>query len=76
MTYEEVKAIQNNPAAEDCDNQELSRLIDEAIEKQIPAKPLPYKGFDGQCPDCKVIFLDRATNYCGNCGKKIDWEEE
>ena len=47
--------------------------IEEALEKQIPKKPLPYKGFDGKCACCGVIFLDPSTNYCGNCGQALDW---
>ena len=46
-----------------------------AIEKQIPVKPNPYKGWEGQCPDCGVVFVDRLTKFCGNCGKALDWSE-
>ena len=49
--------------------------IIEALEKQVPKKPLPYKGWEGKCPTCSVIFIDRSTNYCGNCGQKLDWGE-
>ena len=53
-------------------------IIDEefvktALEKQIPKRPLPYKGFDGKCVCCGVIFLDRSTKHCGNCGQALDW---
>ena len=44
-----------------------------ALEKQIPKKSTPYKGFEGKCTCCGVIFLDRSTNYCGNCGQALDW---
>jgi hypothetical protein len=44
-----------------------------ALEKQIPYKPTERKGFEGKCK-CGVVFLDRLTNYCGNCGQKLDWE--
>jgi|GEM_PF-979637 len=47
----------------------------DATEKQIPKKPLPYKGFDGKCVCCGVVFLDRSTKYCGNCGQALDWGE-
>lgn len=46
-----------------------------ALEKQIPKKPLSYKGLEGKCPTCGVIFLDRSTNHCGNCGQALDWSE-
>lgn len=45
-----------------------------ALEKQIPFKPEHYKGFYGQCK-CRAIFLDKLTEYCGNCGQKLDWSE-
>jgi hypothetical protein len=45
----------------------------ETLEKQIPYKPTERKGFEGKCK-CGVVFLDRLTNYCGNCGQKLDWE--
>lgn len=40
MTFEDVKRIRQNPTLEDCDNEELSKLIDIALEKQIPKKPI------------------------------------
>lgn len=40
MTYEDVKRIRENPSSEDCDNNELAKMIDEAVEKQIPKKPI------------------------------------
>lgn len=49
----------------------------EAREKQIPYKPSQQKlvwGI-GRCK-CGVEFLDRKTNYCGNCGQKLDWSDE
>ena len=48
----------------------------QALEKQIPKKPTPYKGFDGKCVCCGVIFLDASTNYCGNCGQALDWTND
>ena len=49
----------------------------EAREKQIPYKPSRKKlvwGI-GKCK-CGVEFLDRKTGFCGNCGQKLDWEDE
>ncbi|PWJ49338.1 hypothetical protein [Faecalicatena contorta] len=46
-----------------------------ALEKQIPYKPTtPIIGV-GKCK-CGVEFLDRKTNYCGNCGQRLDWGAE
>lgn len=61
--------------------------IKEALEKQIPKKPLiryENMGFGVSpnesikiygCPCCKED-TDGATYFCQNCGQKIDWESE
>lgn len=85
MTYEDVKRIRENPTAEidTCDIKELQRLLTEAVEKQIPKKPLFW--FDGNehkviCPSCKKYEIDMglyewARRYCGGCGQRIDYSE-
>lgn len=59
----------------------LSKAI-EAIEKQIPKKPLHmHKNY--YCPVCKEdgwMLWDDAIpndmdNYCGKCGQAIDWSD-
>ena len=59
----------------------LNKAI-EAIEKQIPKKPLHmHKNY--QCPICKEdgwMLWDDAIpndmdNYCGKCGQAIDWSD-
>lgn len=48
-----------------------------AMEKQIPYKPSRKKlvwGI-GKCK-CGVEFLDRKTDFCGNCGQRLDWSDE
>lgn len=50
----------------------------EALEKQVPKEPLPeprYYG-NGKCPRCGAVFLDKSTNYCGNCGQALDWRTD
>lgn len=41
----------------------------------IPKKPLPENKYygNGRCPHCGVYFIDKSTNYCGNCGQALDW---
>lgn len=56
-------------------NYEANKTAIVAIEKQSPVKPKPYKGWEGQCPDCGVVFVDRLTKFCGNCGKALCWED-
>ena len=46
----------------------------EALEKQMPYKPQPFKHYYGKCK-CGVVFLDNLTKYCGNCGQRLDWSE-
>ena len=58
----------------------LNKAI-EAIEKQIPKKPLHmHKNY--YCPICKedgwILWDDAVPNdmdkYCGKCGQALDWE--
>lgn len=46
-----------------------------AMEKQIPYKPRKERLIMGvgRCK-CGVEFLDKGTNFCGNCGQKLDWD--
>lgn len=45
--------------------------IKEALEKQIPIKPI---GKTNICPKCGVIeFGYNEPNYCEWCGQKIKW---
>ena len=61
-------------------NKAISMAID-ALEKQIPKKPLHmHKNY--YCPICKEdgwLLWDDAVpndmdNYCGICGQAIDWK--
>ena len=87
MTYEEVKKIRNNGEIEHANIRELQKLIDVAIEKQIPKKPR-FEG-DGYwrgelvydtwiCPNCDTDYeVGTDTHkYCPNCGQAINWSEE
>lgn len=78
MTYEDVKRIREKPTIEDCDNKELARMIDEAIEKQVARKPLdiPLEAWP-HCPSCGGKLDDRENkNYCADCGQKLDWSDD
>ena len=55
-------------------NKSELKFIRGALEKAIPKEVLPdNEYYEGICPNCGVHFLDRTTNYCGNCGQAIDW---
>ena len=75
MTFEDVKRARENPTAEDVDNQELHKLIDIAIEKQIPKKPI-YKIEElfRLCPNCDFP-LPLHFKFCNSCGQALDWSD-
>ena len=79
MNYEDVKRIRENPTMDDVDNKELSKMIDAALEKQVPKKPNIHGIREGReintisytCPMCNEhIGRDR---YCKHCGQALDW---
>lgn len=84
MTYEEVKEIRQHPRMAHIDNNELHKMIDDAVDKQIAKKPLGGTDIDGNqyliCPECSQIvaadIIDYKVNYCPDCGQKIDWSVE
>jgi hypothetical protein len=80
MTFEDVKRIRENPTSEDVDNKELHRLIDEAIEKQIPKKPILDTIFPSGvewylCPACNHNNVEKSGCFCHKCGQAIDWSD-
>ena len=55
------------------DEMEAFSLAIAALQKQTPIKPVllnPYFSFTG-CPTCGTRA---STNYCTECGQRIDWE--
>ena len=89
MTYEEaiknINALNAVCCKKDFYDNEFENtlaLAIEALEKQIPKKPLHmHKNY--YCPICKedgwVLWDDAIPNdmdkYCGKCGQAINWEE-
>ena len=87
MTYEEAikhfKSLQKRYTKEHNGRMcEKVNLALEALEKQVPKKPLHmHKNY--YCPICKedgwMLWDDAVPNdmdkYCGKCGQAIDWEE-
>ena len=59
-----------------CENCEINAAIN-ALDKQILFTPETnnLKVGLGRCK-CGAEFLDKLTNYCGNCGQRILWEVE
>ena len=61
---------------------EALRKALEALEKQIPKKPIGGVDFAGNeyriCCECSAIVQDGEwkANYCPDCGQALDWSEE
>ena len=88
---------EDNISDNDCDNceycysqgnfgnqKEAFQIAINALEKQIPKKPIEMKPTDKllngyyACPVCHGwVGMDEYSNkYCGCCGNKIDWSDE
>lgn len=57
---------------------EALRMALMAVERQIERRPLPEPKVygNGICAGCGAYFLDKSTNYCGNCGQALNWHDE
>ena len=53
----------------------------EALEKQIPKKPVTEKDkvifgiVCGRCPECDSAVYSTTNLYCHNCGQALDWSD-
>ena len=88
MTHEEaikninaLNAVCGQKGFYDAEFESALALAIEALEKQVPKKPLHmHKNY--YCPICKedgwMLWDDAIPNdmdkYCGMCGQAIDWE--
>lgn len=85
MTYKEAKDILRVAAAEvewNCplDYTEAFKKAEEALDKQIPLKPLdiracPNEAKYADCPICGQV-VDEWSPYCDQCGQRIDWGDD
>lgn len=51
----------------------------EALEKQIPKKPITTKDGNKSCSCGLVVqtgYIRNCLYYCDNCGQAIDWSEK
>ena len=88
---------EDNTSDAECDNceycysqgnfgnqKEAFQMAINALEKQIPKKPIEMKPTDKlmngyySCPICGdwVGMDEYSNNYCANCGQVIDWSDE
>lgn len=60
---------------------EINGLAIEALEKQIPKKPVTEKDkviFNivcGRCPECDSAVYSTTNLYCHKCGQALDWSD-
>ena len=74
-----------NGSVENCDMAEVdlhADLLDEAITRQIPKKPLLDECQPliwttmYNCPNCDCKFTGGNTvKFCYQCGQRLDWDE-
>lgn len=56
---------------------EILQMAIEALEKQIPKKPI-YRHGNYDCPVCgkpAIAVSARKKEYCDFCGQALDWSE-
>lgn len=69
--------LKDGKCSENCVQCNANEIALEAIEYRIAKEPLAESRYFniGQCPTCGVVFMDKSTPYCGNCGQALKWEE-
>lgn len=56
---------------------EVYKTAIDALDKQIPAKPIIFGQGAYKCSVCgHFLILECDGYYCKKCGNKIDWSEE
>ena len=63
----------------DCDVDRMALDAAEALEKQIPKKPIMIKDTAETyyiCSECEMEVDKVDDNYCSDCGQKLDWSSE
>ena len=64
---------------------EMTIVIKQALEKQIPKKPIddrypwvicPVCGGSVNCEDVQEYIQNKECSHCEHCGQKLDWSEE
>lgn len=59
-------------------NIEALEMAKQALEKQIPKKPLKNYGGGYRCPNCQMKHLNPdwvGVKHC-DCGQALDWSDE
>ena len=87
MTHEEaierIKCILKNNSFTKADKNALKLTI-EALEKQIPKKPVENRYPWTICPSCAgSVYIEKVqehimnneNTYCEHCGQALDWSD-
>ncbi len=57
----------------------IGMTLKEAVEKQIPKKPIEKEFVEdvnlNYCPCCNVRFIGWGMKFCGECGQALDWSD-
>ena len=81
MTRDEaIKFAKENILAYTSEMAEFKVLAIDALEKQIPKKPIKSDREIRycevwKCPSCGFEWSSRVVDYCYRCGQRIDWQE-
>ena len=61
----------------------IQDLIDRDIAKKSKEMEIIYETTQGQCttikyfcPACGARVWEELHNFCGNCGQRLDWEDD
>ena len=74
-TYNYDETIDYQLTSDDFDWLEKAK---EALEKQIPKKPITTKDENKSCSCGLVVqtgYIRHCLYYCDNCGQAIDWSD-
>ena len=69
--YKAVKEMYNNSVAY---GTTIQKELNELKKRNEPMKPIKQNDSFGLCPICKQDL--GRTNYCDNCGQRLDWSDE
>lgn len=74
-TKETIRKIEENGGDAIKAVEEACIVACEALEKQIPKKPIAVDDGSHECPNCHdpEIYFD---DYCPTCGQKLKWGED
>ena len=52
------------------------QIIEEALKRNEPMRPIYEKDGTRSCPCCKGNWLTPNFKFCSDCGQALDWSDE